>query len=148
MLSFVRITKEKSGVRDAVNRLLPQLSDSARTLSRAELKKLLGDKNTYLCFAVFDGEIVGMGTLLFLRAPSSFRARVEDVVVDTKFRGRGIGKKLMFHLIRAAKKSSVSTIDLTSGPSRKEANRLYRALGFEKRNTNVYRLSFRRTKTN
>src|SRR3990167_836534 len=141
MLSFVRITKEKSGVRDAVNRLLPQLSDSARTLSRAELKKLLGDKNTYLCFAVFDGEIAGMGTLLFLRAPSSFRARVEDVVVDTKFRRRGIGKNLMLHFIRVAKKAGVSTIDLTSGPSRIAANRLYRSLGFEKRKTNVYRMT-------
>lgn len=141
MLSFVRITKEKEGVRDAINRLLPQLSDSARALSHAELKKLLKDKNIYLYFAISDGEIVGMGTLVFLRAPSSFRARVEDVVVGKKFRGRGIGKKLMLYLIRVAKKAGVSTIDLMSGPSRKEANSLYRALGFEKRKTNVYRMT-------
>ncbi len=56
-------------------------------------------------------------------------------------RGRGIGKKLMLHLIRVAKKAGALTIDLTSNPSRKEANRLYRALGFEKRKTNVYRMT-------
>lgn len=141
MLLFVRITKESARVREAINALLLQLSETARALSRAELKKLLKDKNMHLYFVVFGGEIAGMGTLLFLRAPSSFRARVEDVVVDEKFRGKGIGKKLMLHLIRAAKKAGVSTIDLTSGPSRKEANHLYRSLGFEKRKTNVYRMA-------
>lgn len=141
MPSFVRITRESARVREAINGLLPQLSETTRALSRAELKKLLSDKNTYLCFAVFNGKIAGMGTLVFLRAPSSFRARVEDVVVDKKFRGRGIGKKLMLHLIRVAKKAGVLTIDLTSGPSRKEANRLYRSLGFEQRKTNVYRMT-------
>ncbi len=141
MLSFVRITKESVEVREAINGLLSQLSETARAISSTRLRELLKDKNIHLYFAVFDGEIAGMGTLVFLRAPSSFRARVEDVVVDTKFRGRGIGKKLMLHLIRVAKKAGVLTIDLTSGPSRIAANRLYRSLGFEKRKTNVYRMT-------
>lgn len=140
MFSFVRITKENAGVREAINGLLLQLSQTAREISSTRLKKLLKDKNTYFCFAVLDGEIAGMGTLLFLHAPSSFRARVEDVVIGKKFRGKGIGKKLMMHLIRVAKKTRVLTIDLTSGPSRIAANRLYRSLGFEKRKTNVYRM--------
>ena len=141
MLSFVRITKESVEVREAIHGLLPQLFQTAREISSTRLRELLKDKNIYLCFAVFDGEIAGMGTLLFLRAPSSFRARIDDVVVDTKFRRRGIGKNLMLHFIRVAKKAGVSTIDLTSGPSRIVANRLYRSLGFEKRKTNVYRMT-------
>lgn len=141
MLSFVRITKENAGVRETINTLLPQLSDTARVISHSELKKLLQDKNTHLYFVNLDGKVAGMGTLVFLHAPSSFRGRVEDVVVDKKFRGRGIGKKLMSHLIRVAKKAGVLMIELTSGPSRIAANQLYRSLGFEKRKTNVYRMT-------
>ena len=39
--------------------------------------------------------------------------------------------------------SKLSPIDLhlTSNPSREEANALYQALGFEKRDTNVYKMS-------
>ena len=33
------------------------------------------------------------------------------------------------------------TVELTSGPSREAANRLYLRIGFEKRETNVYRYS-------
>ncbi|TGV79236.1 GNAT family N-acetyltransferase, partial [Mesorhizobium sp. M00.F.Ca.ET.149.01.1.1] len=33
------------------------------------------------------------------------------------------------------------TVDLTSRPSREAANRLYQRLGFQKRDSNVYRFS-------
>ncbi|HUY17548.1 MAG TPA: hypothetical protein VMV11_08300 [Acidimicrobiales bacterium] len=38
-----------------------------------------------------------------------------------------------------ARRRSVRSIDLTSRPSREVANALYRKLGFERRETNVYR---------
>ena len=41
--------------------------------------------------------------------------------------------------LAAAKSAGATTVDLTSRPSREAANRLYQRVGFEKRETNVYR---------
>ena len=38
-----------------------------------------------------------------------------------------------------ARQAGATTVDLTSRPSREAANRLYRRIGFEQRETNVYR---------
>jgi ribosomal protein S18 acetylase RimI-like enzyme len=41
--------------------------------------------------------------------------------------------------IRIAASRGARTVELTSRPSRESANRLYRRIGFEPRETNVYR---------
>jgi ribosomal protein S18 acetylase RimI-like enzyme len=44
--------------------------------------------------------------------------------------------------LATAARAGARTVDLTSRPSREAANRLYQQLGFERRETNVYRYSF------
>ena len=58
------------------------------------------------------------------------------------YRGQGIGRTLLQRIIDFAK-NKLAPIDLhlTSMPSRVEANALYESLGFEKRDTNVYKMS-------
>ena len=87
------------------------------------------------------GPIVGTLTLVVFRIPTGVRAWIEDVVVDESVRGRGVGKALTLAAVDLATKVGARTVDLTSRPSREEANRLYRRLGFELRDTNVYRYS-------
>jgi ribosomal protein S18 acetylase RimI-like enzyme len=60
-------------------------------------------------------------------------------VVDGAARGRGVGEALNEEAIRRAAAAGARSVDLTSRPSREAANRLYRRLGFEVRDTNVYR---------
>ena len=60
------------------------------------------------------------------------------VVVDDGAVAR-VGKSLMRHAMEQAKKLGAKTLDLTSRPSREAANKLYQSLGFETRQTNVYR---------
>ncbi|MEC7117321.1 MAG: GNAT family N-acetyltransferase [Actinomycetota bacterium] len=67
---------------------------------------------------------------------------MEDVVVDSSARGKGIGKKLNLAALELAKQAGAKTVDLTSRPARQEANQLYRSIGFVERETNVYRFSF------
>jgi ribosomal protein S18 acetylase RimI-like enzyme len=43
-----------------------------------------------------------------------------------------------------AKEAGAKTVDLTSRPSREAANRLYQRVGFERRDTNVYRYRLER----
>jgi len=64
---------------------------------------------------------------------------VHDVVVDEAYRGKGIAERLNRRLIEEAQRLGMRHIDLTSGPEREAANRLYLKLGYERRATNVYR---------
>ena len=94
--------------------------------------------------AVEDGtrRIVGCATLCVYDSPTGRKASIEDVVVTAAYRGQGLGRALMQRIIDFAG-SKLSPIDLclTSSPWREEANALYLSLGFEKRDTNVYKLS-------
>ena len=124
-----------------VNSLLPQLSSSAPSLSLSELQAIIESDTTHLLLAQEDDRILGTLTLVVFRIPTGVRAWIEDVVVSESSRGKGIGAALVEAAVSLAKEKGAKTIDLTSRPTRKAANRLYRAAGFEPRETNIYRLA-------
>ena len=126
-------------LRDALNRLVPQLSSSATPLTDDDVVRLTTDRDVVLFIAKSDGEIVGTLTLVLFAIPSGQRAWIEDVIVDGASRGLGLGAALTNAAIEEARRRGARTIDLTSRPSRQAANALYRKLGFEVRDTNVYR---------
>lgn len=85
------------------------------------------------------GDIVGALTLVLFPIPTGTRAWIEDVVVDEAARGQGVGAALTQEAIRLARAEGARTVDLTSRPSRAAANRLYERLGFQLRDSKVYR---------
>jgi ribosomal protein S18 acetylase RimI-like enzyme len=122
--------------------LTPQLS-SVSPPSRDELDAIVRSEAASLLVAR-DGEaILGTLTLAVFRIPTGVRAWIEDVVVDERARGRGIGEALTLHAVELARSAGARSVELTSRPSREAANRLYRRLGFEERETNVLRLTLR-----
>ena len=124
----------------AFARLVPQLSTSAEPPSREQLEEILASPGATVLLARDDsGEIVGSLTLVVFRTPTGTRAWIEDVVVDESARGQGIGEALVAEAIRFASDSGARTLDLTSRPSRESANRLYEKVGFQARETTVYR---------
>jgi ribosomal protein S18 acetylase RimI-like enzyme len=88
-----------------------------------------------------DGEIMGALTLVMFPIPTGLRAWIEDVVVDQAARGRGVGAALTQEAVRLARTDGARSVDLTSRPSRQAANRLYERLGFQVRDSKVYRLA-------
>ena len=124
---------------DAFARLVPQLSSSSPVPREAELAEIVASPATVLLVAREGHAIVGSLTLVLFRIPTGVRAWIEDVVVDESVRGRGVGEALSREALRRATAAGARTVDLTSRPSREAANRLYRRLGFELRETNVYR---------
>jgi ribosomal protein S18 acetylase RimI-like enzyme len=125
--------------------LIPQLSSSSPAPAAPELAELVDSPATQLLLAVDDdGTILGSLTLALFRIPTGLRAWIEDVVVDGAARGRGVGEQLNEDALRRAAEAGATTVDLTSRPSREAANRLYQRLGFEKRETNVYRYDLAR----
>jgi ribosomal protein S18 acetylase RimI-like enzyme len=134
-------TTVTDGLVDAFSELIPQLSSSSPPPTKEALATIVADPNTHLFVAYDDdGTIVGSLTLIIFRSPTGVRARVEDVVVAESARGTGVGRLLTDAAIARARTSGAKAIGLTSRPSREAANGLYQAMGFERRETNVYEL--------
>lgn len=127
----------------AFGRLLPQLSSSALPLDRASISRLVSCETNTVLLARSADTIVGMLTLVVFPIPTGLRARIEDVVVDEAARGLGVGAALSEEALRRARLAGARTVDLTSRPSRRAANRLYERLGFQRRESSVYRFSIR-----
>jgi ribosomal protein S18 acetylase RimI-like enzyme len=125
----------------ALGRLLPQLSRSAPPVDGDALARLVSWNGNTLLAARFDGEIVGILTLVMFPIPTGLRAWIEDVVVDESARGHGVGADLTREAVRLARAAGARTVDLTSRPSREAANRLYERLGFRQRDSRLYRLA-------
>ena len=139
MITISELTECNANALSAINGLLPQLSKSSQPMNMDRLSELVKSDNTFLFVASKEGQVLGMLSLVVLKIPTGNKAWVEDVVVDQSARGKGLGKSLMNHALEDAKKRGVKSIDLTSRPSRESANKLYQNLGYEIRETNVYR---------
>ena len=129
-------------IMEAMARLLPQLSSSADVPDAGLVREIVESSCTTLLVArdpAQAGRIVGSLTLAVFRIPTGVRAWIEDVVVDGAARGKGVGEALSREALRIAAARGARTVELTSRPSREAANRLYKRLGFQIRETNVYR---------
>ena len=121
---------------------MSQLSDSVHTITEEELNSLLSSSQSHLYVLEADGQFIGMTTLCLYQCPTGWKAWIEDVVVDRNFRGKGYGKMMILQVMELCRKRGEVTLMLTSRPSRVVANQLYQSLGFEKRETNVYKMKF------
>jgi len=119
--------------------LIPQLSASSPPPSAEVLRAIVDSPDSVLFIARVDGRIVGSLTLAFYRIPTGLKAWIEDVVVDSTARGSGVGEALNRAAIDEAGQRGAKNVSLTSRSSREAANRLYRRLGFEPYETNLYR---------
>jgi ribosomal protein S18 acetylase RimI-like enzyme len=133
-----RATEAGDELVEAFARLVPQLSPRARPPSRAEVARLLEQPGIVQLVARADGGIVGVLTLVVLPLAEGLKARIEDVIVDESARGRGIGEALVREAQAIAAEAGARRVELSSAPAREAANRLYRRLGFEQRETNSY----------
>jgi ribosomal protein S18 acetylase RimI-like enzyme len=127
---------------DAFRRLIPQLSSSSPAPGAVELSEMFASPTTSVLIARDEsGTILGSLTLVVFRIPTGVRAWIEDVVVDESARGAGTGAELTKAALEQAAVAGARTVELTSRASREAANRLYQRLGFQLRDTNVYRKS-------
>jgi ribosomal protein S18 acetylase RimI-like enzyme len=136
-------TEATSELRDALAELLPQLNPSLPIPSPEHLAAVVADPAATLLIARDGQAIVGIATVVVYLTPIWLKARIEDVVVDSAARGRGVGEALVRECIEVARKRGAGIVELQSARSREAANRLYPRLGFALRDSNVYRLTLR-----
>lgn len=117
--------------------LMQELSSNI-VFTRESLERMLADSNSHLYVIREEGRIVACACLCIFHQPFSTDAAIESVVVSSKMRGKGLGRKLMEHLLEEATRMNVDCIHLTSNPKREAANVLYQKMGFERKETNCY----------
>lgn len=123
---------------ESISHLIRQLMPWS-DLDPAELlpvfKAALSAPHPVYLSAVEADEIIGFGSMavrfcLWSGGPMAF---VDELVVDARHRGRGIGSRLMEALILAARDRGCRHLELDTIRQRREACRFYRERGFENR---------------
>ena len=130
-------------VHAALARLLPQLNPNLALPDMARLRRLLADPAITLLVARDDGEIVGTATLIVYTTPYWIKARLDEVVVDSSARGKGVGEAIVRACLEVGKRKGAQVAELQSGrgPVRAAAHRLYKRIGFEVRDSDIFRIT-------
>ena len=143
MTKIVEIKNYSLEYQEAMQRFLDQLTSSPMTLTEEMFNQFLASSNSHLFFLLKDEQIAGMLTVGIYHSPTGGKAWIEDVVVDESFRGQGLSKLLVAHAIEFTKSKQIPSLMLTSNSKRVAANKLYQTMGFERKETNVYRMKFK-----
>lgn len=133
-----RVARVDAALVEAFARLIPQLS-AVPPPTAGDLAAIVGAPGSVLLVARDGATIVGALALTLYRIPTGQMARIDDVVVDERARGHGVGEALTHEALAIARAAGARSVNLTSRPERAAANRLYERLGFERVTTNVYR---------
>lgn len=143
-MKITEILEYQPEIKETVDALLRVLvgGDEPISISVSDLKYLIGAPDSHLFFALDEQKrCLGMFVLGVYHTASGRKAMIEDVVVFPNQQGKGIGRALMEFAIKFARVQHVDQLMLTSRPARVAANQLYQKLGFEKRDTNFYRMN-------
>jgi len=132
-------------IQDAIGKLSTQLTGKEYKVGKERIEAIISDENSHLIVALNDkGFVLGMATVGIYNSPTGKKGWIEDVVVDEGSRGQGIGENLINFAVEFAKNQQADVVMLTSKPERITANKLYKKLGFQLKETNVYRLPLKK----
>jgi ribosomal protein S18 acetylase RimI-like enzyme len=137
-LSQLLIRPANSDDLDAILNLYGELEKGNRlALSAADFifKKLGRYPNYKIYVAVIEGKTIGtfslliMDNLAHMGMPSGI---VENVVVHSEWRRRGIARQMMAFAMELSRKARCYKLVLSSDLNREVAHRFYEAIGFER----------------
>lgn len=132
-----------------MEKLIQQLSPKAPAFTGQKLKNLRLDAHIIVLrdYAVRHADkyhkdivrspIVAMTTVFVMHLPQGKRAHIENVVVDEKYRGKGVGRQMMECIEAWALMQGVKGLQLTS--RRPIAQKMYERLGYAEPATKLYR---------
>ena len=113
--------------------------DKSSLLSyKKALENILEDPNAQLILGIDEDEdkdkIIAMAQvnfLTYLTYQGGMRAQIEGVRVDETYRGQGLGKQLINHIIEVARNKGCHMVQLTTNKLRPNAIKFYENIGFE-----------------
>tara|TARA_R110001583_G_scaffold14664_6_gene61041 strand:- start:15043 stop:15465 length:423 start_codon:yes stop_codon:yes gene_type:complete len=108
-------------------------------LTQLDLNTVLSDyKTTDVVICMDDDILVGIAMMAKYKVISGHKGMIEDVVVSSNYRGKGIGRKLMEKLLEQAEIEKLNDVLLFSGHHRTAAISLYKSLGFILKESGMY----------
>ena len=120
--------------------LLAQLGyDVYDDTARERFEQISLSSDHLLTVAVLDDQVIGLVHAYVRRAlEKPTETVVQSLVIDTRVRRSGAGRRLM-HVVEAwTKEKDLSSISLSSQTSRKEAHRFYETLGYARTATSHF----------
>lgn len=140
MVRIEAATEASPQLQAALARLLPQLNAVLPVPTMERLRAIIADPAVTLLLAIDGDQTVGTATVIVYTTPFWVKARIDDVVVDEAARGKGFGEALVNACLDVARTRGAQVAELQSGVQREAANRLYPRMGFQRRESNLYRL--------
>lgn len=137
---FLKESDLTEALEEQIKNLFAQLSDTPTI----PLREIFLKNPPYIVVCSVENSVVGMATMAVYEAISGRKAWIEDVVVASEYRQKGIGERLTNILIEKANDLNVSTLLLYSNPKREAAHRLYKRLGFTEKGSTLFALSLKK----
>ena len=103
--------------------------------AEAILEQMERYPNYTLYVAAIDNQVVGSFALLIMHNLAHMGASsavVEDVVVNSKWRGQGVGSQMIKFAMGKAREAECYKIALSCSIDRDRAHKFYKSLGFER----------------
>ena len=100
---------------------------------RAAFDEITADAHQQLLVGEVDGEVVATAQVTWIRRLTYVGGEmgvVESVRVRSDLRGRGLGERLMRHVVDLARDRGAARVELTTNAQRVGARRFYERLGF------------------
>ena len=137
------ITEATAEIHLALGRLLPQLNPNLGVPKIERLQALMADPAVTLLVARDGDQIVGTATVIVYTTPFWIKARLDEVVVDSSARGKGVGEAIVRACLEVGRRKGAQVAELQSGrgPVRAAAHRLYKRIGFEVRDSDIFRIT-------
>lgn len=96
------------------------------------LGRMLSLSHHTIVVAESSGEVVGfVGACVDHGVELNAYGRITALAVDEKWRGRGVGKRLVEQVERWCRERGADRVTLTSGQHRPESHKFYKAIGYE-----------------
>lgn len=126
----------------ALAELLEELTGEKTNLAKLKetYQRLLHNENYEVLGAIYEGELAGSVMGIYcedLAGECNPFMVIENVVVSSKVRRQGVGRKLMNRMEELARGKNCSYIILVSGTGRAEAHQLYESLGYNEKESVV-----------
>jgi GNAT superfamily N-acetyltransferase len=143
LVHIEEVTEATPEIHEALARLLPQLNPNLAVPAIERLQALMKDPNVTLIVARDGDEIVGTATVIVYTTPFWVKARLDEVVVDSSARGKGVGEAIVRACLEVGRRKGAQLAELQSGrgPLRAAAHRLYKRIGFEIRDSDIFRIN-------
>lgn len=143
MVKIVKVERYAPEIADKVRGLLKELSRSGKDKGKIPESWFLEVINSPwhdLLVAEEDGEIIGMlSASIIMGAGIGKNAYLEDFVVSSKARGKGVGSLLWEALLDWSREKGAKRLEFTCGEGREVAQAFYKARGAEIYQTNFFR---------